>query len=133
MSEEAETIKRLRLQGNGFVASSHVAKVIERIIKERDEARRELEELDFLRYEGGEESIGREIEKAEARGYRRGVEDAAAMLKGRAQEISDNGLSVSAVNELRGWVDVILHLRKQTGDKNSPHPENGTGHSAKPE
>jgi hypothetical protein len=58
-----------------------------RLLRERDEARaevaeakRELEELDFLRYEGGEESIGREIEKAEARGYERGVKEAAEVL-----------------------------------------------------
>jgi hypothetical protein len=124
MSEEMEALRRERdenaLRGQAM-----------RLIKERDEARRELEELDFLRYEGGEESIGREIKKAEARGYRRGVEDAATMLKGRAQEISDNGLRVSAVNELRGWADVILHLWKQTGDKNSPYLPHGTGNEKK--
>jgi hypothetical protein len=60
----------------------------ERLTRERDEARAELaeakielEELDFLRYEGGEESIGREIEKAEARGYERGVKEAAKVAE----------------------------------------------------
>jgi hypothetical protein len=60
----------------------------ERLTRERDEARAELaeakielEELDFLRYEGGEESIGREIEKAEARGYERGVKEAAKVAR----------------------------------------------------
>lgn len=85
-------------------------------IRERDEARRELEELDFLRYEGGEESIGREIEKAEARGYRRGVQDAAARL------------DKFGYSEFR---DAILALLEQTGDTNSPHLESSAGNSPK--
>jgi hypothetical protein len=82
MSEEQEILARIRSWGRcypgniyiqGMVEDAEAA--IERLIRERDEARRELEELDFLRYEGGEQSIGREIEKAEARGFERGVQE----------------------------------------------------------
>jgi hypothetical protein len=71
-----------------FPQAGEAVKTIKRLIKERDEARakltearRELEELDFLRYEGGEESIGREIEKTEQRGYGRGIQDAAKVAE----------------------------------------------------
>jgi hypothetical protein len=114
MSEEAETIERLRLQGNGFVASSHVAKVIERIIKERDEARRELDELDFLRYE--------EIEKAEARGYQRGVEDAENAVK---------KLGFLCREDRRDTRTTIRALLEQTSDSSRPHLQSGAGHEKK--
>jgi hypothetical protein len=51
--------------------------------------------------------------EAEARGYRRGVEDAAKVAKsfGDAQDVAYE----------------ILDLLEQSSDTNSPHPENGTG------
>lgn len=73
------------------------------------EARRELEELDFLRYEGGEESVGREIEKAEAAGYRRGVEDAAKAVKDN-QGVYKTKTAEAALEF--AWIDVRALLEK---------------------
>jgi hypothetical protein len=51
--------------------------------------------------------LARQLAEAEARGYRRGVEDAARVTKsfGDAQDVACE----------------ILHLLEQTSDSNSPH------------
>jgi hypothetical protein len=66
--------------------------------------------------------------EAEARGYRRGVEDAAGVARtwdttGQGHLPNANGYDAQAV---RIAVN-ILALLKQNGNSNSPYPRNGTG------
>jgi hypothetical protein len=67
-------------------------------------------------------TLARQLAEAEARGYRRGVEDAAEATE--EYEIDwrcgpfENRLYIKRA---------ILALLEQTGHTNSPHPENGTG------
>jgi hypothetical protein len=76
-SDLIEMIKNYRIWVDGLSSEREEARAeLAEATIQLTEARRHLEELDFLRYEGGEESIGREIEKAEARGYERGVREA---------------------------------------------------------
>jgi hypothetical protein len=127
MSEEKEAILKERSEYSlrGWAM---------RFLRERDELQLQLEELDFLRYEGGEESIGREIEKAESRGYRRGVEDAIAAADREAAnamaEQDSAGLEVTGIS----WAvarRAIYAFLEQTSDSNSPHPKSGAGNEKK--
>jgi hypothetical protein len=77
-------------------------------------------------------------EKAEARGYRRGVEDAAKQIDGVLEArrlFSQFTLKLEETSEtyfvLENLRDGLLALLEQTSDSNSPHPENGTGDSKK--
>jgi hypothetical protein len=78
---------------------------LRRLIVERDEARAKT-----LRGDWASDMIA----EAEARGYRRGVEDAAKVAE---NAIVPSGLTIRA----------IRRLLEQTSDTDSPHPENGTG------
>jgi hypothetical protein len=126
MSDIGKTVQKVLDVAN----SSHnmpvpcMPSLLIKICQSWQEQQRELEELDFLRYEGGEESIGREIERAEARGYRRGVEDAAKHLEAEADfEVAEaSAMLIWAAAKLRKLADA-----EQTGDSKRPHPENGTG------
>jgi hypothetical protein len=57
--------------------------------------------------------LARQIAEAEARGYRRGVEDAAELLE--------------PFYDAHQVAEAALAFLEQTKAKNSPHPENGTG------
>jgi hypothetical protein len=68
--------------------------------------------------------ISKELADAEARGYRRGVEDAAKHLEAEADfEVAEaSAMLIWAAAKLRKLADA-----EQTSDTNPPHPENGTG------
>jgi hypothetical protein len=98
-----------------------------RLTAQRDEARAMLERVQNFYRETLNEVTDRlsdevvnvnllvdKVAEAEARGYRRGVEDAAKVAE---NAIVPSGLTIRA----------IRRLLEQTGDTNSPHPENGTG------
>jgi hypothetical protein len=76
------------------------------------------------------------LAEAEARGYRRGVADAARNVPTNWLDsllTGPNGIGVGPYNGRHiekltlGVRAKILALLEQTGDTNSPHPENGTG------
>jgi hypothetical protein len=95
---------------------------LRRLIVERDEARAKT-----LRGDWASDMIS----EAEARGYRRGVEDAAGVARtwdttGQGHLPNANGYDAQAV---RIAVN-ILALLKQNGNSRSPHPKSGAGASA---
>lgn len=65
---------------------SEAARAIEALVREN-------EELDFLKWEGGEESVGREIEKAFQRGREAGIREA-------AKEASLYGLQETTIGDV---------------------------------
>jgi hypothetical protein len=93
---------------------------VARLIRERDEAR------SFAAH-----YVKSLTDEAEARGYRRGVEDAAGVARtwdttGQGHLPNANGYDAQAV---RIAVN-IRALLEQTSDTNSPHPKSGAGASA---
>jgi hypothetical protein len=112
--------------------SVHVEETAEtdilRLTAQRDEARATLERIQNFYRETLNEMAERlsdevvnvnllveENAKAEARGYRRGVEDA---------------IAAGNANAPIGWPSarrLLMSLLEQTSDSNRPHPENGTG------
>jgi hypothetical protein len=100
--------------------SADAACTIERLIRERDEARAEAfslaanQCLHGLHGDAHGNPYCPGITEAEARGFERGIREAAKMLTIRAKEISENLLPVSAVNELHGYADAILALLEPT-------------------
>jgi hypothetical protein len=69
------------------------------------------------------------IAEAEARGYRRGVEDARKAIIGTLDAARTSNSDIREGYELaKAAVRVAIdRMPEQTSDTNSPHPENGTG------
>jgi hypothetical protein len=92
---DAEFIDRLRSSANKLV--NYVSDRVEALTRERDRLREDLEELDFLRHEGGPDSVAAmEVELKRMRSVLRDIETAsvcsvsrhvaAAALKKEKQE-----------------------------------------------
>jgi hypothetical protein len=62
--------------------------------------------------------------QAEARGYRRGVEDAAMVASSNFTNVAQFETTYNTLDKIRS---AILALLEQTSDSNRPHPGNGTG------
>jgi hypothetical protein len=87
---------------------------IREVARAIEELARENEELDFLKWEGGEESVGREIERAYQRGREAGIREAAAI--GAAYEPRCDTCPSGVENAILALLDKSSTAEKNAAD-----------------